>query len=909
MDRKRVDEIFLRVRARPAAERAACLDELCGGDAALRAEVEALLAVDRAAEERLRPPARADLEGWFPGAEALVGRRIAGCTLTRRIARGGMGVVYEAEQEEPRRTVAIKIVRAALLDDSARLRFRQEARVLANLRHPAIAQIYAAGTDDAELPYFVMEYVPQARPITAYARTLPLKERLALFCGVCDAVHLGHLKGVVHRDLKPDNILVDAQGNPKIIDFGIAKITDPELAHTQQLTRTGDVIGTLSYLSPEQLASDPALVDARADVYALGVVLYELLAGRLPYGLEGLELLEVVRTIAERQPRFPAAGGDLDVILAKALAKDPAQRYESAAALKADLERFGRGEPIEARPPSMTYRLRLFAHRHRGAVAAGILAAAVLLAGAVVSLTLAARARGQARVAERTAREAERQRALARREAARARGLLLESQKVVGAVIGEVYDRFAALPGSLEPRAFLAGRIQEALDGLALQSGDDPELLRLQGRYYSRLGDLYGLHGSPNLGDTERALRNQEHAMAILEPLPGAALDLARARARAADLHYRRGENERAAGLEREALRALEALPPGDAVQRLRAWVYSNRGERLTALGRIDDAIASYAEAVGILRALREGAGDDPELLIQFSRVRGLQGVTLAQNRKFGEAEVALKEALDLLDRARAVLGSDRTLQNGYAIVYYYWAYWNRFQNRAAEALGFFERSAGYMRRALKAEPGDRRALQNLGDTIDHIGMMRFALGRALVGDAAPEEEAGSDPRRSRGWALVRSAAEAGREAVAIAERLHRADPGNRRYAIGLRYAYAHLAPPLIWLRAWEECEQALRAGVTVAERLMEQAPEEADSFVALGQAHEALATLWFKRGEAAGLPEGRPWYAKAHDRYARAVEVAERALARGLAPQMWKRAAASFRGRIAVCDRRLEKG
>ncbi len=310
------------------------------------------------------------------------------------IASGGMGVVYEAEQEHPRRVVALKVLKHGLASPSALRRFEHEAQVLARLRHDGIAHIYDAGTHDdpgapgEPVPYFAMELIPNARSIVQFAEDhkLSIRGRLELFADVCDAVHHGHQKGIIHRDLKPANILVEGAdnlapgeytggwtsadsnrsqtpepANPriKIIDFGIARATDADVAITTLQTDVRELIGTLQYMSPEQCAGDPHDLDIRSDIYSLGVVLYELLTGHLPYDLSHKSLPSATRIIQEQEPAPPSTmskqlrgRGDLEAILLKTLQKDREKRYQSAMDLCRDVRRYLRGEPIEARAPS-----------------------------------------------------------------------------------------------------------------------------------------------------------------------------------------------------------------------------------------------------------------------------------------------------------------------------------------------------------------------------------------------------------------------------------------------------------------------------------------------------------------------------------------------------------------------------
>ena len=296
------------------------------------------------------------------------------------IASGGMGVVYEAMQEAPRRRVALKIIKAGAASEMALHRFQFEAQTLAKLSHPNIAQIFEAGTwesENGEVPFFAMEYIPGAQGIVEYAqkRDLSVRDRLELFGKICDAVHHGHQKGVIHRDLKPDNILVDNQGEPKIIDFGVARATDADLAVTTMQTTMGQLIGTLQYMSPEQCDADPDRIDTRSDVYALGVILFQLLSGKLPYDLRRQAIHEAVRIIKEQRPDSLGTistmlKGDIDTIALKAMEKDRDRRYQSAAELANDIHHFLNNEPIIARPLSIGYQVRLFTKKYKRTCAA-----------------------------------------------------------------------------------------------------------------------------------------------------------------------------------------------------------------------------------------------------------------------------------------------------------------------------------------------------------------------------------------------------------------------------------------------------------------------------------------------------------------------------------------------------------
>ncbi len=367
-----------------------------------------------------------------------------------------MGTVYEALQEHPRRPAAIKLMRRGVTSASALRRFEYESQLLARLRHPHIAQVYEAGTYDdgsGPVPFFAMEYIPNPKSITDYvvAKKLDTRSRLKLFATVCDAVHHGHQKGIIHRDLKPDNILVDSHGDPKVIDFGVARATDSDMVLTTLQTEVGQLVGTLQYMSPEQIEADPHDIDIRSDVYALGVVLYEILTGSRPYDLGRHPTLDAGRIIREEEPRKPSTinhkiRGDIETIVLKALEKDRDRRYQSATSLAGDIRRYLNNETIIARPPSLGYQLQVFARRNRMLVGATIAVLVALAAGTVVSTSLYFRA-------ERERVRAEQERARAEEQSAKALssiGYVLEIVKSADPAcvgeevkVGDLLDRYS----------------------------------------------------------------------------------------------------------------------------------------------------------------------------------------------------------------------------------------------------------------------------------------------------------------------------------------------------------------------------------------------------------------------------------------------------------------------------------
>jgi predicted Ser/Thr protein kinase len=392
-----IKRLYQEARGLARAERTAFLDQRCAGQAGLRAEVEGLLAQEESLGGFLTQPAKDSAPSAPEREPASHPERIGAFRILRPLGFGGMGVVYLAEQDSPKRSVALKLLRYDSASPRQLERFEQEAELLGRLSHPGIARVYQAGwaeTETGKRPFFAMEFV-EGKALHEYVneKHLDVAAKLKLVSQVAEAVHYAHERGVVHRDLKPSNVLIDARGEPKVLDFGVAR----PLGSSLHATQTGQLVGTLAYMSPEQAAGSTH-IDRHADVYSLGVILYELLTGRLPISTEGLALHEAVRRVREEEPI--AAGsvraelrGDVETVLGRALAKESERRYASAMEFAEDLRLTLEHRPIRARRPTAIYVAWKLVRRHRLLTAVGVALFLALSAAQYVSYVMIQRGR------------------------------------------------------------------------------------------------------------------------------------------------------------------------------------------------------------------------------------------------------------------------------------------------------------------------------------------------------------------------------------------------------------------------------------------------------------------------------------------------------------------------------------
>ncbi len=542
--------------------------------------------------------------------------------IIRKIGEGAMGLVFEAEQRTPRRRVALKVVRGGVVDDFRARLFRREMQTLARLNHPSIAAIYDAGVTPDGQTYFAMELV-SGIPLSAYVNgehpggsrpPLPLRARIELFHRICAALNYAHQRGVIHRDLKPANILIDDDGNPKVLDFGLARASESEGPEASMVSEAGRLLGTPAYMSPEQTRAEPDAIDVRSDVYTLGVILYELVTGTFPYDVMKPTLLDVVREICETSPRPAHALAsqvplDVSTIAGKALEKDPARRYQTVAELEDDVHRYLNRYPIQARPPSLAYRVSRYVSRHKLPVALLSTIFVGALAAAVVFGVLYDRAQREADKFERINEILT--------------GMMQSSdvweQGDKDTKVTDVLDRIASeIQRELGDRPRVAAALQYTLGRTYWRLGRQEQAAdQLRSAYEMNLRELGGGHL-----DTVRALNDlgevtvERGDLEAAEPLLREALQ--RRRERLPQGHPLIGETLNSLGVVRKMRGALdeaeqlyrEALP----IRQAAADATVARGARRKDQADAHDALAQTRNNLGALYRTRAGQTDDPDL-------------------------------------------------------------------------------------------------------------------------------------------------------------------------------------------------------------------------------------------------------------------------------------------------------
>lgn len=690
---QQVDELVKSALERPRGERTTFLDEACAGDAGIRAEVDAFLQFQDEASQFIEQGAlHVAAETLARGSGLPLPRQIDDYEILSRIGIGGMGEVYLAQDTKLRRRVALKLVRAGMDTAEIVARFRQEERILASLNHTNIAQLYGAGVAAGDVPFLAMEYVEGAR-IDEYcnAQALSTTARLELFRKVCAAVQYAHQHLVIHRDLKPSNILVTADGEPKLLDFGIAKLIEGQDPFTMVQTLAG--VMTPDYASPEQTQGQA--ITTASDIYSLGVLLYEILTGQRPYRLKTRTPDEIVRAIIEQEPERPSTAvrrvdanspqsatptegrdhaktfgvrnpkslrGDLDNIVLMAMRKEPARRYASVGQFSEDIRRHLEGLPVIARKDTAAYRATKFVRRNKIGVAAAAVVFVTLIGGIVATTWQANRATREAR--------------LAAQQRDRAEQRFSDVRRLSNALLFEIAPKIERLEGATEARQSLLTQSLKYLDSLAQESGTDEALQGELAAAYEKIGDLQGNPANPNLMVLTDALASYEKANAMrrkfLEKNPKDAEQrrlLANNYRVLGDLRWQTNEPTEALKDSETALRLyteLLAEEPGSTELRL-AVARSNYdiGHLLATNEKYADAIPYFRKVIAASEELAQQSPNRIDISMLLANGHQQLGHALSWESKQKESEGEMARALEIYEPLMEANPNDSNLASG----------------------------------------------------------------------------------------------------------------------------------------------------------------------------------------------------------------------------------------------------
>lgn len=671
---QKVKGILEEALAAAPAERSGVLSNICNGDDHLRREVESLLEFENESAADLLDESAVSAFTQNGGAlkkTSFIGKQIGRYNIVSELGAGGMGTVFLAERSggEFRHLVAIKLIKHGLDSDSILRRFESERQILATLNHPNIAHLIDGGTTEDGLPYFVMEYV-QGETIIDFARNhgLGLEQRLDLFRKVCSAVSFAHQNLVIHRDLKPTNILVNADGTPKLLDFGIAKLLKNEISGE---TATQHFIFTPEYASPEQIRGER--LATATDVYSLGVILYELLTGVRPFSFDGKNFGQILQTVTRTEPARPSSvsnkekeegkrgvgkeekeefsssrslspllpfssshlRGDLDNIILKALNKLPERRYSSVEKLSGDIHSYLRGLPVAARQDTIFYRIDKFVHRNPFVTGAAALTFFMLIGGI-------AAVGWQARIANAERAKAERR--------------FNDVRALANSFIFEVNEKIAESP--IQARELLVTRSIEYLDTLAAEADGDDDLQSELAAAYEKIGNVQSELFSPSIGKTSEALVSHHKALEIREKL------------------FKAEPNDIA--------RALDVTKSLSSV-----------GDILSMSGRVADAAESYRKAISLNENLLLIDQNNVAVRRALAGGHGRLGQAVLRSGSLAKALENYNRSLEIYQNLLAETPSDMSLQRAVSIIFSYIGYVKMEMGDYEGSVGFFRESLG----------------------------------------------------------------------------------------------------------------------------------------------------------------------------------------------------------------------
>lgn len=904
---QRIKQLYQEALEHDAASRAAWLQQECGEDSGLRREVETLLHENTSADtlpflETEAILAAAPILPRFDQDRTMIGQRVGLYRVVSELGRGGMGNVYLAERDDEafKKRVAIKIVRRGM--DSAEIlsRFRHERQILASLDHPNIARLLDGGTTAEGMPYFVMEHI-EGQPIDDYCEAHQLKtaERLELFRTVCAAVHYAHQNLVIHRDIKPTNILVTEDGTVKLLDFGIAKILNPELADdTIYPTRTWERPMTPAYASPEQVLGHN--VTTATDVYSLGVVLYELLTGQKPYQIKSVSPHEIARVVCENEPERPSTAvirrttsdgaretngsfnvehaeklrrqlqGDLDNIVLMALRKEPERRYASVQQFSEDIRRHLAGRPVIAREDTARYRMSKFIARHRASVIAAVLVTLSLLAGLVTTIWQMRVARQQSAIAERRFNDV---------------------RKLANNVMFKYHDAIENLPGATPVREMLVKDALEYLDNLSREAGNDAALQQELAAAYEKVGLVQGHPYYSNLGDRAGAMRSYEKALAIRRALGAtdatSLYNLSRTQTLLADLKSEGGDLAGALAGYREALPvcelALAAAPNDTAILNWVGALYERLAETLEKTGDYKTSLNYTRKSLELSEQVAAAQPADPKwrrnLAISYIKLGDRSYTTLDYGKAldFYQQALARYEVLFAEDKLNTAVRREMatTLDSAGKML--------QLMNRFDEAMAQHRRALELREAGLADDPKNELLRGDLTVTTELIG-------ETLAG------------KHNLAGAL-----EWHRKTLALREGVFTADPAfadaNRHIAI----SHQQIGDVLLARGNFAEAEEHYREAQTRLESLagkdaanLEMSRALAGCYARFGKLHAALAAKMNVR-QAEYWRQARSWFE-------RSLEVRQSKMPGSLLSPVDTQDKQRIMNELAACDAALAK-